>query len=228
MKLEQASVEASPEDDSGEEHTAEQRKIGPLSDYAEEGGPAYYPPDMSAFLKQVEAARDPNEKIDVSAERERLGERLQTVSSLLAKERENEGALSRVRGELGMSAAPAETVEKLEAAKASLEEQGEELNLAEKYNDVLNSFSMLSREELEHIKQTGKRKDGHTVRTRGGEELGGEVVKHLAHLASSGMLRMTWGELEVLSEVVDAILHDVVGAVKGVLGIGGNERPKPS
>lgn len=204
---------------------APKRPIGPLSDYFEPGGPKFYPEttaERAALLEKIAAPRNPSEEVRVSEERGAIAERLAQVNELLEEQQRGEAPQA---GEAEKKpAAQEETVEKLERAKEKLEREEKQLDLAEEFNDVLDDFARLSKEDLARIEQTGETKEGKAVRTKAGKELHRDIAKQLAYLSRGGIRRLTWGMLDKLSQVVDAILRDIISAVKGVFK--GPERGK--
>lgn len=195
-----------------------QREIGPLSDYFETGGPRHYPEAASALIEKLDFPRDPNQEINVEKEREHISERLEEVSKEIERGRE----LAAVRSSLGAKSGEEETkqVEALTEAKEKLEEEEKKLTMAEEFNDILGSFGNLTDDELAAIAETGLTKKGKELYNKKGEVIHTDVARTLARMYSSGMVRVTWRALGTLSQIVNAILHDISSVAKGILGIG--------
>lgn len=206
-----------------EEENGVKRKIGPLSDYFEEGGPTHYPEDTKTLLEQLSVPRDPNAEVDISSERERNGARLEQISDLLEKEQAKEASLGAVREELGIgqSAVKEGAVEKFEQAKEELLEEELQLSHAEEYNDALESLAKLSDEELQSVLDAGVTKEGKQLRTKRNRELSADEARELAALAKSGVKRVTWKMLSTLMQFVDRVLDDLVAPWKKMIGLGG-------
>ena len=201
---------------------------GPLADFSE--GEVEAGLNAQAFLEQIEIPRDPNAPVDVKHEKESVGKKLEAVAALIAKEKEKDGALGNVRAELGVAHETGETLKDLEKAREELKAHERNIELAEKYNDVLDSFgdsSKFSREDIQSIAETGKTQKGKSVHDRHGKELHSDLAKELGHMYQNGGRQVTWGDLAQLGKIVDKILHDVVSVVKGIFkGTGGGGERK--
>jgi len=193
------------------------RRIGPMSDYFEQGGPTHYPVDLDSIQEKLESSRESNAEVDVTGERQSIGEDLEQVSKML----EEKKALASARAGLGIDEGGSGEIAELEGVKEKLEEREEKLTLAEEFNDVLDSMNTFSDEDVESLAQTGRLKDGRELwNKKKGESVHSDVAKELAHLYKGGARRVTWKMLDTVSKVVDAVLHDIVSAVKGTFGIG--------
>lgn len=202
-------------DEDTEQRSPEQTATGPFAD-VEPGEPEV---DLAALLEQLDAARNPDEKIDVAAERERVGGRLEQVAKRIEKEKGKNDALGAARQQLGVPHEGGETLKSLEEARDALEEEQRRIELAGEYNDVLGSFSELSREDIAHIAETGKTIKGESVKNKHGREIRSGVAKELAHMYLSGGRHITWGrlgELWELEKMAEQILHDVASVAKGM------------
>ena len=125
-------------DEEGGGPSTEGRRVGPLSDYFEEGGAEFYPANTEARLKQVMSETDPSKAVHVGKERESLEAQRDKIDQLIAEEQGTEATLTGVRQDLGIPASgKSERLEKLEESKEKLNEKEEKLNIAEEYNDVL-------------------------------------------------------------------------------------------
>lgn len=231
MKIESVRMEPEADDDATLEHCPERAATGPLSDADDSETASEQATDAKTFferLQQVQKSRNPEDKVDVAVEREDADKRLRQVSELIEKEKEKTEKLGAVRQGLGVPHEDGGTLKKLEEARETLEEEQRHIELAGEYNDVLNSFSELSREEIEHIVETGKTKKGESIRDKHGKEIHSDVAKELAHIHLNGGRHVTWKALEQLGKVVERILHDVVSAVKGMFkgARGGEEKSR--
>ncbi len=210
-----------PGDEEGQElENAPNRRIGPLSDYAGLGE-EFYSGNVEELLKQVEVSRNPEEKVNVTEGREKVGKNLQKIDDLIEKEKEKDAALGGVRESLGVPHEGGATLQKLEEAKEHLEQESRDIELAGEFNDILESFddpSHFSSEDIEHIARTGTKKDGSAIHDRHGKEVRGNIARELAHLYGKGGRHVTWGTTKKLSEMVDKILDEmVISVVKGIL-----------
>lgn len=208
-----------PEDEDAQERSPERMATGPFAD-AELGEQKV---DLRALLEELHTARNPDEKIDVTAERESVGPRLEHVSQLIEKEKRKENTLGAVRQELQVPHEASDTLSQLEEARETLEEEQRHIELAGEWNEVLTSFSDLSPEEVRHIAKTGRRMNGESVYQRG-KEIHSDLARELAGMYQKGGRYVTWGALNTLRQVADAILKDVVSAVKDIFRGTGQER----
>lgn len=219
MTTESMPIKHEESDDEMSPNGPERAATGPLSDADDietASGPAT---DAKAFLErlqQVQESRNPEDKVGVASEREGIDKRLEQVTTLIEKEKEESVSLGAVRQDLGVPHESGETLKKLEEAKETLEEEKRHIELASEYNDVLDSFSELSSEEIQHIAETGKTRKREAIRSKYGKEIHADIAKELAHMYKSGGRRVTWREIQTLGKVVDRILHDMVSAVKGI------------
>lgn len=192
----------------------ERKATGPFADYPEdEPAPAI---DVKTLFEQLNAPRNPDEEVDVASEQERMSENLEHVTKLIEKEKEKGEKLGAVRQDLGVPHEGGETLKNLEEAKEKLKEEQRHIELAGEWNDVLDSFSELSTEEMRHIAETGKTRKGESIRSKYGKEIHSDLAKELAGMHLGGGRRVTWRTLLKLEKVVDQILHDMVSAVKGI------------
>ena len=222
MKIESMRTEPKADDDDVPLQSPERRATGPLSDAPDEG--VELGVDAKTLLEQVEAPRDPEGEVDVASEREHVGKKLEQVTKLIEKEKEKEQSLGAVRQTLGVPHQGGETLKKLEEAEKTLKEEQRNIELASEYNDVLDSFSDLSSEEVKHIAETGKTRKGESIRNKYKKEIHSDLAKELARMHGNGGRRVTWRELQELGKVVDEILKKMVKAVKGIFkGTGGGE-----
>ena len=217
MPIETLKTGPEEQDDDASGKSQERTATGPLSDADDIEDKPGQTIDAKTFLeklRQLQESRNPEDKVDVVSEREDVTENLGRVATLIEKEKEQNEKLSAVRQDLGVPHESKETLQKLEEARKTLEEEQRHIELAGEYNDVLDSFSELSREEMEHIAETGKTKKGESIRSKYGKEIHSDVAKELAHMHLCGGRHVTWQALDKLGKVVDRILHDVVSAVK--------------
>lgn len=211
------------EDENERPQNPERIATGPFAD----AEPGEQNADLTTLLEQLNAARNPDEKIDVAAERERVGERLGRVTELIEKEKQKESALGAVREELQVPHEASAALSQLEEAKETLEEEQRHIELAEEWNEVLTSFSDLSPEEIRHIAKTGRKLNGESV-YRHGKEIHSDLARELAGMYQKGGRHITWGTLNTLRQVADAILKDVISAVKGIFRGREHERGETS
>lgn len=222
MIVESWGNKAQESDDDISGQSSERRATGPPSDAPDVE--IEHSVDVQTLLERLKAPRNPDKEVEVVSEREAARKKLEQVAKLIEKEKEKEQPLGAVRQGLGIPHDGGETLKKLEEAKEKLEEEQRHIELASEYNDVLDSFSDLSGEEVRHIAETGKTKKGGSIRNKYGKEIHSNLAKELAHMHSQGGRRVTWREIRELGKVVDRILHDVVLAVKGMFkGSGGGE-----
>src|SRR3989338_2017708 len=175
--------------------------------------------NAKAFLEQAEHPRDPNEQVDVEHDKESVGKKLATVTELIDKEKEKDGALGNVRSELGVAHETGKTLKDLEKAKEKLKTDERNIELAREYNDVLDSFgdsAKFSRDDIRSIAETGKTKKGTTIRDKHGKELHSDLAKELGQMYQNGGRQITWGELAKLGKIVDKILHEAVSVIKRI------------
>lgn len=209
-----------PDEDEASRESPERKATGPLAD--EE--PREISPDITELLETLKKTRVPEEKVDVASEREAVGERLQHVTERIEEEQQKNESLAVVRQELQVPHETSDTLKQLEEARETLEEEQRHIELAGEYNEVLDSFSDLSLEEISHIAETGKTLNGEVIRTANGKELHADLARELARIHLGGGRRITWGNLHTLRQVIDRILHDVVSVVKGVFKGAEHER----
>ncbi len=223
------------EDSEGEGQTVpgqERRKIGELPDsYEGPGGPEFYgAEDVDAFLNRLKAFRNPDEEVQVPEARETVEAQLRQVDDLYEKEKERDEALERTRQSLGTPHEKGSKLKELEDAKKKLEDDKEYIELASTYNHTLEEFgdtTKFSSDDIAHVMETGKRKDGTHLKDKHGNKIESHVAKKLAHHYKTGGRRMTWGnamDLREICEVADRVIGDITGAVKGVLGMEKGER----
>ncbi len=194
----------------------ERRATGPFADVDDAESAPDQTIDIKTLLEQLNAPRSPDEEVQVASERENVDKRLEQVATLKEKEKEKDEKLGAVRQDLGVPHENGETLKELEEAEKRLKEEQRQLELAGEYNDVLDSFSDLSTDEIRHIAETGKTKKGESIHNKYGKEIHSDVAKELARMHGKGGRRVTWREIQELGKVVDRILHDVVSAVKGM------------
>ncbi|MDO8620172.1 MAG: hypothetical protein Q7R64_02385 [bacterium] len=221
-------IPTSPEEEVIGEGNPEKRNIGPLSDYADLGEEFYPAGDASALLEKLKAPRNPDAEVQVSEERETVEAQLKQVDKLIEKEKEKEGPLATIRGELGSPHKAGDTLKKLEEAKEKLEEDQKHIERASEYNHTLEELHGYSDEEREHIAKTGKKRDGTYLKDKHDQKVDSHLAKELAHLYQKGGRRMTWGATRRLGQVADQILKDVKGAIKGIFGLEKKEKPSAS
>ena len=209
-----------PDEDEAPPKSPERQATGPLAD-EEPGEP---PVDFEALLEQLSAERNPEEKVNVAAERERVSRGLEHVDTLLEREKEENQSLEAVRQGLQVPHEDSGAVKKLEEAKARLEEEQGHIELAAEWNDVLDSFSELSGGELQHIADTGMTRKGKAIYNKHGKELHSNLAKELARMHLAGGRHVTWGQLRTLRMAVDRILHDIGSVVKGIFKGSGQEQ----
>ncbi|HBV00921.1 MAG TPA: hypothetical protein DEF00_00810 [Candidatus Taylorbacteria bacterium] len=219
MIVESLRTKPEEQDDDMPPNGQERVATGPLSDADDIEVAPGQAIDTKTFLerlRQLQESRNPEDKVNVASERENVDESLGHVAKLIEKEKEKSEKLGAVRQDLGVPHEDGETLQKLEEARKTLEEEQRHIELAGEYNDVLDSFSELSREELEHIAETGETRKGESVQSKYGKEIHSDVAKELASMHLGGKLHVTWGALTKLGQVADKILHDMVSAVKGI------------
>ncbi len=201
----------------------ERRKIGELSDsYEGPGGPEFYPAQSTqTILDRLKTPRNPDEEVRVSESRVRVQGDLKHVNARI----EELEALGAVRGKLEIPPEKGDTLEKLKEAREKLEEDAEHIELASKYNYTLGEFgdtSKFSSDDIKHISETGKKKDGTHLKDKHGNEIKSDMAKKLAHHYTTGGRGMTWGnamEFRKIEEVADRVIGDITDAVKGVVGL---------
>lgn len=220
-------MEKAPEEDIEDQAPPQEdgkRKIGPLSDYFEEGGPEHYPDDPKTLLEKISAERDPHTEVNVPLERERIGEQLEQISKAIVKEKGKESSLEEVRGELGVEHKQSETLGTLQKVKERLEEDKAKIDIAERMNDTLETFDGMTGEDLKSVAKTGKTSKGEFVRDKRGREVKDlELAKELGGMYQGGMHRMTWGAFKNLEQFVYKILDDLnpIALAKRMMGFGG-------
>ncbi len=163
--------------------------------------------DPRELLSQLVEGRNPTEEIDVEGERERIKDRLETVGEALHAE-----------GSAGRSASP--EAKTLEEVQQKLQAEDKKLDVAEEFNEVLDKFSTLDEGELRTIAETGLDKNGKKIE-HNGKHLNSKIAKELAHLASGGVKRLTWGALKEAFALVDAVLNDVFYPLKKMMHLEG-------
>lgn len=209
------------EDEDAQQRSPERTESGPFAD----AEPGEQEVDMATLLERLNTTRNPDEKVDVAAERESVGERLEHVSQLIEKEKRKENTLGAIRQELQVPHETSDTLKQLEEARETLEKEQRHIELAGEWNEVLTSFSELSPDEVKHIARTGRMKNGESVYDKKNRrELDSALARELAGMYVNGGRYVTWGALNTLRQVADAVLNDVVSAVKGIFKGRGHQR----
>ena len=113
----------------------------------------------------------------------------------------------------------AANVRALAEAEKKLEGDQEKIGVAEEFNEVLADFSGLSEQDLRGIEKTGLDNEGKKIQTRGGHALDEKVSKHLAGLTRKGVSKLTWGMVNTLYDVADALLKEFWSTLKRVVGL---------
>lgn len=215
------------EKSAGSENLAENKKsVGPLSDSFEDAGPeSSARVNIAELLEQLNVSREPNKEVNINDERIRVTERLEKVKSAIKEEKEKSAPFEEARERLGISqtGSGGGIFEKLEEAREKLEKENHQIELAEEYNDVLQSFSEFSLDELKSIQETGKTRDGKEIRNKMGKIIHSDMAKELASFYANGGQRITWGALNKLSAIMDKLLGDILHPIKKFLHLEGNK-----
>lgn len=222
MGFESTPAQPEPPKTAAERDEDEQAKTpAPGRDGEPEEGPhlrhsEYDPlPSFRDALAEIRKGRDPHQEIDTETESTRIAHELERVLETLTKRPTGtqEGTPDSPAKKEGMVQRP-ETLPELKEVRKEFENEQKKIELAEHYNDVLESLAHYDDDELQSVLETGRTRDGRTVRDKRAKELAPEVAKHLADLAKHGMRRLTWGSFNRMLQLFDALLKDLFAPLK--------------
>ncbi|KKW11710.1 MAG: hypothetical protein UY50_C0008G0036 [Parcubacteria group bacterium GW2011_GWA2_49_9] len=200
----------------------EKRAVGAFSDFEDDGSLRYS--DTQTLLKKIQTPHDPDEEVLVSQELHGINADIGELDKRIARKKEEEAALGNARAKLGAPHEAGEELKELEAAREKLIEDKRNLEFADKHEPVFDELSNLSESEREHVAQTGRTKDGRFFHDKDGKRVREDVAKELAESYIAGGGRLTWGSLRKLGKVVERILKDITGVVKGIFRGGEGEQ----
>jgi hypothetical protein len=181
-------------------------------------------------IAELKFSPEPGREIDVVADSASIRRQLEQVTQLLAtEERElqsarkglQESELEKKAEESRVKETEAPRLAQLKEVKAKLEEQNEQLGVADEWQSALDTLHALDTAELESLQKTGLRRNGERLRARR-RALDPLEAMQLASLASQGVRRLTWGKFgelfAELMQVADTVLKDILSPFKRMLG----------
>lgn len=182
-------------------------------------------------IAELKFSPEPGREIDIVADGARIRKQLERAAQLIAAE---EREVTSAREELAAPPAEEKTenpraketsaprLAQIKEVKAKLEEQSEQLGVAQEWQSALDALHTLGADEIESLQKTGLRRNGERLRGRG-RALDPLETMRLASLASQGVKQLTWGKFgELLAElmaVAETVLKDAFSSFKAMLGV---------